>query len=155
MLKFNQAWALSSWSASLHLLPPMISWWLFMISGWVHVVKYPALTYVDQLEVSQAGKLTRRIIFEPSWSAAPHLLAHMLMVADDLHNEHVVENQLHLAVSADPGCELINHSPTISSCLRAIITACFQHLPGQLIIARSYDCLVKQLSGFLWPGLLA
>ena len=46
--------------------------------------------------------------------------------------------------------ELINHPGTIGSCLRGMITACFQHLAGHLIIWLADWLVGKQLSGQLF-----
>ena len=75
----------------------------------------------------------------------------MLMVADDLHNEHAMENQLHLAVSADPGL-CADQSPSDDQFMLARNDHCMLPTFGwssdwQVILLD--DCLVKQLSGFL------
>ena len=145
-----QAWTLSSWSASPHLLPPMIVWWLFIIGEWVLVVKYLALTYVPQLEVSQAGKLTRRIIFEHRHRDRQRLICShtcwwLLMICTMSTQWRISCIWLSALI---PGCELINHCRMISSCLREMITACFQHLAGHLT-GRSFYWMIVLSNNYL------
>ena len=128
----------------------MIGWWLFMISEWVLVVKYLALTYVAQPEVSQAGKLTRRIIFEHRHRDRQRLICShtcwwLLMICTMSTQWRISCIWLSALI---PGCELINHRPTISSCLRRMITACFQHLAGHLT-GRSFDWLIVLSNNYL------
>ena len=114
------------------------------------VVKYLALTYGAQLEVSQAGKLMRRIIFEHRHRDRQRLICShtcwwLLMICTMSRQWRISCIWLSALI---PGCELINHRPTISSCLRAMITACFQHLAGHLT-GRSFDWLIVLSNNYL------